>query len=168
MELEKFDLRQQARELDITFKRLQSWRRRLASYRSFLSEALNKIICRRCFVWSRETHLEEFRQDFVNLLSQMEVLADRVDKLMSVVTFMMTISESKKSLQQDQSLTRLTIFGVMFGPLTFISSLLSMNDDVTKLKNTIWVYFSSAASMTVFILLFTACLRKFNIPPKIW
>ncbi|KAL8918904.1 MAG: hypothetical protein Q9208_007085 [Pyrenodesmia sp. 3 TL-2023] len=152
-EIEDPYLRRRHKDLSATLDKIHTWRRRLPIYKTMVSEALSKVIRRDRFVQATENSLLALEKDFVIVQAELESLHERAERTMSVVTAVMSLEESQKALQQDRSLARLTYLAVTFVPLSFITSFFSMNDDLSKLGRTFWVYFSVAISVTLLALI---------------
>ncbi|KAL8895772.1 MAG: hypothetical protein Q9207_008016 [Kuettlingeria erythrocarpa] len=172
-EVEDPYLRRRYQDLSATLDKIHSWRRRFPIYKTMASEALSQGIRRDQFLQATENSLLALEKDFEVILAELADLHERAERIMSVVTAVMSIEESKKALQQDRSLARLTYLAVTFVPLSFISSFFSMSDDVTKLRQTFWIYFSVAIPVTLLALvivrfsdsvvdLYRSVIRKFK------
>ncbi|KAL8747186.1 MAG: hypothetical protein Q9190_000893 [Brigantiaea leucoxantha] len=154
-ELENPDLRQEAEGLNITLSKLHSWRRRFPIFKTLVSEILSNVINRHAFASATENNLHDLARDFEILLADLDGLHTRAERIMSVVTAVMSIEESKKAYQHNLSLARITYLAVIFVPLAFVSSLFSMNDDISRLGTTFWIYFAVAIPLTLLALLVT-------------
>ncbi|KAL8792418.1 MAG: hypothetical protein Q9195_005032, partial [Heterodermia aff. obscurata] len=154
-EVEDPDLRHKGEGLALTLENLHSWRRRFPIYKNIISEAMEKIIRREDFLYSTWNSLRVLEKDFEVLLSNLDDLHSRAERMMSVVTAVLTIEESQKALQQNRSLGRLTYLAALFVPMSFISSFFSMNEDITRLDKTFWIYFAVALPVTLMALFVT-------------
>ncbi|KAL9598524.1 MAG: hypothetical protein Q9219_004426 [cf. Caloplaca sp. 3 TL-2023] len=152
-EVEDPYLRHRHKDLSATLDKIHSWRRRFPIYKTLLSEIMTKCIQRDHFPHSTHNSLLALEKDFEIVLAELNDLHDRAERIMSVVTAVMSIDESKKGLQQDRSLARLTYLAVTFVPLSFVSSFFSMTEDITKLGQTFWVYFCVAVPVTLLALI---------------
>ncbi|KAL8936621.1 MAG: hypothetical protein Q9216_004836 [Gyalolechia sp. 2 TL-2023] len=152
-EIEDPYLRHRHKDLSSTLDKIHSWRRRFPIYKSLVSEALNKVIRRQGFPGAIHNSLIVLEKDFEIILSELGDLHERAERIISVVTAVMSIDESKKALQQDRGIARLTYLAVTFVPLSFVSSFFSMTEDITKLRQTFWVYFSVAVPVTLMALI---------------
>ena len=154
-EVEDPDLRHKGEGLALTLENLHTWRRRFPIYKNIISEGMEKIIRRDDFLYSTKNSLKVLEKDFELLLGTLDDLHSRAERTMSVVTAVLSIEESQKALQQNRSLGRLTYLAALFVPLSFISSFLSMNEDVTRLNKTFWIYFAIALPVTLVALFVT-------------
>ncbi|KAL8686853.1 MAG: hypothetical protein Q9224_005320 [Gallowayella concinna] len=151
-EIEDPYLRNRQEDLSSTLDKIHSWRRRFPIWKGIVSETLSKVIRRANFAKTAENPLLVLERDFEIILANLNDLHERAERIMSVVTAMMSIEESKKALQQDRSLARLTYLAVTFVPLSFVSSFFAMSEDVTKLSQTFWIYFAVAIPVTLLAL----------------
>ncbi|KAL8765973.1 MAG: hypothetical protein Q9209_007120 [Squamulea sp. 1 TL-2023] len=151
-EIEDPYLRDRQEDLSTTLDKIHSWRRRFPLYKTLVTETLNKVIRRDQFGYATSNSLLVLEKDFETILDELNQFHERAERIMSVVTAVMSIEESKKALQQNRSLARLTYLAVTFVPLSFVSSFFAMTEDVTKLTQTFWVYFAVAIPVTLLAL----------------
>ena len=145
-------LRNQQEELSTIFGEIRSWRRRFPIYKTFVSETLTKVIRGEQFPGATRNSLLSLEKDFETLLSNLNDLHERAERIMSATTAVMSLDESQKALKQDRSLARLTYLAVTFVPLSFVSSFFSMTEDITRLGRTFWAYFAVAIPITLIAL----------------
>ena len=96
-EIENPDLRHQADGLNVTLSKLHSWRRRFPIFKTLVSEISSNVIHRHAFASATENNLCDLARDFEILLADLESLQTRAERIMSVVTAVMSIEESKKA-----------------------------------------------------------------------
>ncbi|KAL8861992.1 MAG: hypothetical protein Q9178_001447 [Gyalolechia marmorata] len=167
-EVEDPYLRTRQKDLSATLEKIHSWRRRIPIYKTIVSEALSKVIRRDQFVHATTNSLLLLEKDFEIILEDLNNFHDRAERIMSVVTAVMAIEESKKALEQNRSLARLTYLAVIFVPLSFVSSFFAMSDDITKLTKTFWIYFAVAIPVTLLSLVVVRYSDTvFDIPRRI-
>lgn len=154
-EIENPNLQGENGGLQVTIQKLHSWRRRFPIFRTLISGVLEKVIKGENFVSSSENHLHDLQRDFEILLSSIENLQVRADSIMAVVTAVMSIEESKKAFEQNRSLARLTWLAITFVPLSFVTSLFSMNGDLSTLVATFRTFFAVALPLTAMVLFLT-------------
>ena len=154
-ELENPRLQDDVGGLEVTIQKLHGWRRRFSLFRTLTSELLERIVKQEKFSSYQENHISDLRRDFEIVLSDVETLHVRADRIMAVVTATMSIEESKKAFDQNRSLARLTWLAVTFVPLSFISSMFSMQPDLSLLKHSFWIFVIVAIPLTSTVLLVT-------------
>ena len=164
-ELEHHDFRLHAEGLDTSLKKLHPWRRRFPVNHSMVAEALEQVFYQQRFKSTssngRTNWLSDLQRDFEIVLAQLTALQTRAERIISVATAIISIEESKKAIQQNHNLTRLTYLAVVFVPLSWVSSLFSMSEDLSDLGRTFWTYFVVAIPLTVIALLMAR--YSFNI-----
>ena len=173
-EIENPDLQDNKGGLQVTIGKLHTWRRRLPIFRTLVSEGLENVVKRENFMASPQNLVHDLQKDFEILLSNIETLQVRADRIMAVVTAVMSIEESKKAFEQNRSLARLTWLAITFAPLSFITGLFSMNGELSTLVSTFRVYFAVALPLTALVLLLTrfsnigARVRWKEVFPRSW
>ncbi|MBW0483939.1 hypothetical protein O181_023654 [Austropuccinia psidii MF-1] len=140
--------------LGATLKRLHPFRRHLPVYRKWVLGVLDNILNKEKVLSNdlKERPLAQLREDFLKVLNEIEAIEKRVQDMLNVVTAIISIEEAKRSVEQTSSLARLTYLAVVFVPLSFVSSFLSMTPDVESLRGTIWLFFVLAVPLTIFAL----------------
>jgi len=147
-------------EIDVALKKLHVWRRLVPLYREELTETLRRVFnfpCKsmsmigsgngfsqcQCAVQSsapaKQGPINAFRDDFTRALSYMEEYQQRIDRLTSVVTATISNKDSRRSLEDNRNVARLTWLATFFIPLSFVATIFSMQPDITMLGPTsIW------------------------------
>jgi Mg2+ and Co2+ transporter CorA len=98
------------------------------------------------------TGYEDIVPDFRRVLVAVNVLQERVDRLTGIVTSEIGIEDSRRGLQENHNMARLTWLATIFIPLSFISSMYSMNEDITSLRTTYGWYFCTSIPFTLIIM----------------
>lgn len=153
--------------------RLNFWRRSVPMYRKMLSETLVQVF--------RETsHLPglpgqghmrlrgvlqpllgtpavaSYRPDFYMALAAMHEHQARVDKLLEITVATVSIEESRNGYRMNKKLSNLTWLATAFLPLSFVATLLSVQEDVTALADSLSYWARIAIPLTVLTMLFLA------------
>jgi len=92
-------------------------------------------------------------EELTSIFDQANVLQNRAEKIVSVMTAVISIEEAKRAYSQSQNVSRLTYLAYVFVPLSFISSFFSMSSDIAGLKGTFWMFFAVATPLTAMSLL---------------
>lgn len=162
--------------IDVALKKLHIWRRLVPLYREMLTETIQRVFRFPCHAMDltssnsdsssasnknrchcvtqqpasvQQGPISAYRADFAKVLSFMEDYQQRIDRITSVVTAAITIEDSRRGLNENRNLARLTWLATFFIPLSFVASLLSMTDDISKLRETIKWYFAAALPLAV-------------------
>lgn len=116
--------------------------------------------------------ISAYRADFARALSYMEEYQQRIDRLSSLVAAVISIGDSRRGLDENRNLQRLTWLATFFVPLSFVASLFSMQEDIGKLRPTMRLYFIVAiplvtiALVLAFILALPTVQKKLGRGPK--
>ncbi|KAI1127487.1 hypothetical protein F5Y10DRAFT_242599 [Nemania abortiva] len=93
-----------------------------------------------------------YNPDFSLIRSQLEEYQTRIDQLTAVVTAVISIDNSRRGLQDNRNIGRLTWLATFFIPLSLIAGILSMQSDVRDIsRNTFKVYFATSLPLAVVI-----------------
>jgi Mg2+ and Co2+ transporter CorA len=155
-----FNLRYKSEGLEGCMKRLHRWRRVLPTYQTMVSDVLFGILRQDHRLFKSSIQIAELRADYEKTLSQIKALQQRAECIVSLVGTLISAEESKKSVQQNEYVYRLTCLLGVFIPMSFLSSVFSMNGDLNNIKGTIWIYFAISIPLTLVCLLAIALLRS--------
>ena len=178
---EQFHSSKEKDVISLSVRRLHTWRRLIALYRDMIFETVNDSIPTLSRLTSQKTGLSGDRGtssgtrspydqisegdiilDFEGVSRQMKDLQDRTDRLTSVLMAAISIQDSRRGLQENQNVARLTWLATVFIPLTFVAGLFSMQPDIQSLKDTFGWYFAAAVPITAVAL---AVAMNINILP---
>ncbi|KAI0024200.1 hypothetical protein F4780DRAFT_797160 [Xylariomycetidae sp. FL0641] len=95
----------------------------------------------------------DLRADYAVAARQLDALLRQTERITAVTTAVAAFEESRRAVDQNRFLGRLTYLAVIFAPLSFLSSFLSMTSDVEALTQTIWVFFAAAAPVSLAVYL---------------
>ncbi|KAF3004609.1 hypothetical protein E8E14_007877 [Neopestalotiopsis sp. 37M] len=139
--------------LAASLNKLHTWRRRLPLYKSMVKETQEKLFGEFAAGSSNTTPgddcLSKMRKDFEIVAAGLVELWDRTERIATVATAVASIEESRRAMDQNRALGRLTYLAVIFAPLSFISSFFSMAPELGDLTRTIWIYFVVAVPVSL-------------------
>lgn len=92
------------------------------------------------------------QQNFLAIYNKLLTYQSWSETLLSVITAHVNLMETEKSIADSKSLSRLTILGFVFVPVSFACSFFSMNGDFAVGQNKLWVYFVVVIPLTLLIL----------------
>ncbi|KAL2849332.1 hypothetical protein BJX68DRAFT_276047 [Aspergillus pseudodeflectus] len=155
--LEAFDQRvAELDKLDEELRSLQAWRRRslasehkIASIKRFLAlynpqpEHHTGILAL--------NHGARLREDYVYLADTLNDLSRRLQNMLPVVTSLVQISDSRRSLAESANVNRLTSLAIIFAPLSFTTGLFSMDTINGPGGTHFWVFFAVAIPITIVV-----------------
>ncbi|KAH7342986.1 hypothetical protein BKA65DRAFT_431202 [Rhexocercosporidium sp. MPI-PUGE-AT-0058] len=155
--------------IDDALKKLHVWRRLVPLYREMLTDSLQRVFRTPVHDTSTTvtinntstplsplppslapTSTHPIQSDFSRALSYMEEYQQRIDRLTSVVTAIISIEDSRRSQDDNRNVARLTWLATFFIPLSYIASLFSMQEDLSTLGRTMRVYFATAVPVAAF------------------
>jgi Mg2+ and Co2+ transporter CorA len=93
-----------------------------------------------------------YQRDFLLIQSQLEEYQKRIDQLTSVVTAAISIEDSRRGLQNNHNIGRLTWLATLFIPLSLIAGVLSMQSNVSEISGkTFVVYFATSLPLAIVV-----------------
>jgi hypothetical protein len=144
LSLERFD-----RDL----RELQSWRRRTMISQGKIKSILRFLSPKHRGVTKVEMDLEHLSEDFEYIEGNIDAVGRRLESMLPVVMSFVQITDARRSFAETADISRLTVLALIFVPLTFVSSLFSMNTDNLPGRGDFWVYFAVAIPLTGLIVL---------------
>ncbi|PTU25245.1 hypothetical protein P175DRAFT_0429358 [Aspergillus ochraceoroseus IBT 24754] len=137
-------------KLNVDLRSLQVWRRRsLASQQKITAVkrfvALHHVAC--------ETPATGLLEDYDHLAAALDDLSFRLGNMLPVVTSLVQISDSRRSLAESANVSRLTSLAFIFVPLTFTTGLFSMNNENGPGGAYFWVFFAVSVPITLLVFL---------------
>jgi Mg2+ and Co2+ transporter CorA len=140
-------------DIDGTMQKLHPWRRNSTLYRAMVANAIDRIFSKQMQRTAEELEPEDglpaLLRDFQLVLRDIDAIQARINNIVSVATALQSIEESRRAMQQNRNVTRLTYLATIFIPPTFVCGILSMVPDVTSLRTTFWIFFTIAIPVTI-------------------
>ena len=156
-----------------TLLKLNPWRRRLPFMSKIVRRVIDQITDKKLSISTTNTisgttttsthtnSLFDLNQDYLEIQSQIDDLIAQTDKILSVAIAMVSIEESRKGIEQNSNVARLTYIALIFVPMSFIASLFSMTSDLGSMKETFWIFFAVAIPISVLIVTLVAKSKTF-------
>jgi Mg2+ and Co2+ transporter CorA len=166
--------------IDTSLKRLHTWRRQIPVMREMVQETIDHALPTAARLttlapssvtsptspvstrsiktdlftinFDEANGFEDIIPDFRRVLTVVNELQQRVDRLTGIVTSEISIEDSRRGLVENHNMARLTWLASIFIPLSFISSMYSMNEDITALKSTYGWFFLTAVPFTLLVM----------------
>lgn len=152
-EIERADHRS-VQGLDAALGRLHPWRRNVVNFGYRIRASIDTVAR---FAGPGKSHLPQWQDalaNFEDLEKRYKVLEAKIDKIMSVLTAVISIEETKKQMANARDVSRITYLAFIYIPFSFAAALLSMNEDFPTGQATVyWVFFVIAVPITAFSLL---------------
>jgi Mg2+ and Co2+ transporter CorA len=92
-------------------------------------------------------------EDFEVINKNIEDAGRRLENMLPVVTSLVQIIDARQSLAETANISRLTVLALIFVPLSYVSSLFSMNTTNMPGSPYFWVYFAVAIPVTLIVVL---------------
>lgn len=176
--------------IDSALKKLHVWRRLVPLYREMLSETIHRVFlfpapmlpqshCELTSLCDCAAHtlasepssaIACFHGDFVRIKEYMEEHQSRIDRLTSVATAVMSLTDSRHSMDENRNVASLTWLATFFVPMSFVSSLFSMQTDISQSRETFGWFFAAALPLSFLALGIIWCVthrhvRYFGLVP---
>ncbi|KAI0386594.1 hypothetical protein F5Y04DRAFT_241833 [Hypomontagnella monticulosa] len=153
----RVDIQRESMNFKSSLTKLHTWRRRLPVYRSMVADMRTKLFPDPLNSTNPSDPpndcIAALREDFTIVARHIDDLLSRTERIAAVATAVTAIEESRRALEQNKTLGRLTYLAVIFAPLSFVSSFFSMSANLADLTQTIWVYFCVAIPISALVYL---------------
>ena len=141
------------KSFDTRLQELQSWRRR-----ALLSQRKVRSVLRLLNSWRTDTPsdtglLPPLIIDFEYISTNLDEYSRMLESSIAVFTSVVQIAEAQRSFNEASNIKRLTILALIFVPLSYVSSLFSMNSINGPGGSYFWVYFVVAIPVTLLVVL---------------
>ncbi|KAF2850298.1 hypothetical protein T440DRAFT_110419 [Plenodomus tracheiphilus IPT5] len=133
-----------------------NWRGYLPQWKNMVDETLEQVIAAEDKYATSSKAKEMFVDlisDFKRIQSMMSEFQVRVDRIETRKIAAQQHEAATQSVAESHRVTRLTWLATIFIPLTFVSSLFSMTDDVGRIMGTFRMYFGIAVPLAIASLL---------------
>lgn len=137
-------------QLESDLRRLQSWRRRTSGSLDKLRSLIHLVESFSTDSPFSETW-ESLVGDIKHVITRINMYSNRFDALIPVLSSCVQMVESRRSITEAKSINRLTYLALVFVPLTFVSSLFSMNEDLLPGRKKSWIYFTVAVPLVAVV-----------------
>ena len=148
-------------DIDGSLRKLSPWRRNVPYYQTMITESIERIFspALRASLTNSKASLPTPRSGVASLLVDfhcvqrlMDASQQRIGTIQTMATNAINIEESRRAVQQNKNLARLTFLATIFIPLNFTTSFLSMSPNFSAAKTTIWMFFLIGLPLTAFAL----------------
>ncbi|KAL1595288.1 hypothetical protein SLS60_009978 [Paraconiothyrium brasiliense] len=140
-------------KFDRDLRELQSWRRRTMVSQTKIKSVLRFLSPKHCAMEAPQRDLEYLSEDFEHIHDTIDTVGRRLESMLPVVMSFVQITDARRSFAETADISRLTVLALIFVPLTFVSSLFSMNTEYSPGSGDFWVYFTVAIPITGLVVL---------------
>jgi Mg2+ and Co2+ transporter CorA len=117
-----------------------------------ISEVIEALFIDDVYTSYLNNNLTAMKRDFLLIQAQVEALKSRIQRIMTITAAVISIEESRTAMHQNKNFARLTYLAAVFVPLSFVSSLFSMSENLSALKTTFWIFFIVAIPLSIITL----------------
>jgi Mg2+ and Co2+ transporter CorA len=142
-------------KFNMDLRELQGWRRRSMNSQRKINSVIRQLKSRERehpFSLAR-ANLRYLIEDFEVISSNIENAGRRLENMLPVVMSLVQVIDARHALAETANISRLTILALVFVPLSYISSLFSMNSQNMPGSSHFWVYFAVAVPVTLLVFL---------------
>lgn len=140
-------------QFNTDLRELQGWRRRSMVSQQKVRAIIRQLKSRDSLEAKGRSSLQFLTEDFEVLSNNIENAGRRLENMLPVVTSLVQIIDARQSFAETTNISRLTILALIFVPLSFVSSLFSMNPENGPGGKEFWVYFAVAIPITFLVFL---------------
>jgi Mg2+ and Co2+ transporter CorA len=154
-------------ELELRLKELYRIRRRCNKYRELVMEAASQCKESGQALWpsSKVTshgnadavtfakrHSKELEKDLQYVLDNMSISISRIEKNITLLMALVTISEGRQGLQENRGIALLTLVATIFLPSETVATILGLQTQYGPGANNFWVLWAVALPLTVTVI----------------
>jgi len=151
---ETIPAREQLAKLNSDLRDLQSWGRRVMSTKDKLRGIIASIQFQRVTDTTTEKIVTQLVDDFQHILQKVDAYGKRLESTVLIVISMIQIADARFSFMETTHIMRLTYLALIFVPLGYVASLLSMNESIAPRVGSIFgLYFLVAIPVTILVVL---------------
>jgi len=140
-------------KFNMDIRELQGWRRRSMMSLKKVGVVIRHLKSHTSSTQSHTTSVANILEDYVVISEDIENAGRRLENMLPVVTSLVQIIDARQSFAETANISRLTILALVFVPLSFVSSLFSMNSENVPGSEHFWVYFAVAIPVTAVVFL---------------
>ena len=92
-------------------------------------------------------------EDYEQIASSIDAYSHRLEAMVSIATSLIQAIDYRRSLTETRNISRLTYLALSFIPLTFVSGLFSMNDNIAPGGKLFGLYFAVSIPLCILVFL---------------
>lgn len=140
-------------KLDMDLRELQGWRRRSMGSQQKIRAVMRHLKADKSTGTEVRDDLSLVLEDFEVISKDIEDTGRRLETMLPVVTSLVQIIDARQSFAETANISRLTVLALIFVPLSYVSSLFSMNTSNMPGSPYFWVYFAVAIPVTLVVVI---------------
>jgi hypothetical protein len=149
-------------ELELRLKELYRIRRRCNKYYELVTEAASQCENRGQALWPSShgsadaitfaaRHAQELEKDLQYVLNNMSISISRIEKNITLLMALVTISEGRQGIQENKGIALLTLVATIFLPSETVATILGLQTQYGPGANNFWVLWAVALPLTVLV-----------------
>jgi hypothetical protein len=138
-------------KFNMDLRELQGWRLRSLNSQQKVGSILRKL--KSDYLGKSDALTDPLVEDYEVISNNIQSAGARLENMLPVVTSLVQIIDARQSFAETANISRLTVLALVFVPLTFVSSLFSMNTENLPGRSHFWVYFVVAIPVTIVVFL---------------
>lgn len=140
------------KQMDLTLLSISSWPRRVISSMTSLRKCIAFIKCHGQDPPSSESWTS-LQEDYEHLAYSLVQEGKLLEATIPLVTAYLQLTESRRAYVETNNVSRLTVLAFIFVPLSFVTSLFSMSEDIRPGGTRFWLYFAVALPILGLVIL---------------
>jgi hypothetical protein len=140
-------------KFNMDIRELQGWRRRSMMSQQKIRVVIRHLNSHTSSTPSHTASVADILEDYMTISNDIEDAGRRLENMLPIVTSLVQIIDARQSFAETANISRLTILALVFVPLSFVSSLFSMNSENVPGSKHFWVYFAVAIPVTAVVFL---------------
>lgn len=131
---------------------LQQWARRSIATAHKIRHVIDFLGY--CMAKDKDTEYSApIREDYEQIAFSIDIYSRRLEAMVSIATSLIQATDSRRSLTETVNLSRLSYLALNFIPLTFVSGIFSMNDNIAPGGKIFGLYFAVSIPLCVLVFL---------------
>lgn len=137
----------------VVLQQLAEWHEHIQTWREMVVDTLERglVTAEQLTQPQSSKHFEQIVLDFKRVIRKLDALQNRIDRIidrgtadLQLEAARQSLEAAKQSVRESHNLARLSWLATIFIPLTFITGLFSMGDDLGSMTTTFKTYFEVA------------------------
>ncbi|KAI0440246.1 hypothetical protein F4803DRAFT_528000 [Xylaria telfairii] len=143
---------QELSRMNLSLTSVSSWPRRIASSTTSLRKCID-FIKHHGRAGPSSDSWASLQEDYEHLAMKLSQQGKQLETAVPLVTAYLQLAESRRTYSEAKNVTRLTVLSLFFMPLSFVSSLFSMSENILPSGPQFWLYFAVAGPVLIVVLL---------------
>ncbi|KAF2691303.1 hypothetical protein K458DRAFT_455660 [Lentithecium fluviatile CBS 122367] len=146
------NIRDEIDKLNADMRALQRWRRRSMASEEKITAVIRMLEARGTGL-PFSGDLASLIEDYQHILATVQKFGRHLETMLPVVTSLVQIVDSRRSIEETANISRLTVMALIFVPMAYVSSVFSMSERLGPGGPLFWLYFVVAIPITIVVIL---------------